>query len=547
MTRGSHKTLHYYVLSRGTGYRTARFIRLWNLDNPEVDDETDQKLMHDILEMVFCRVFQTLPAKVLGTYFDGLSEGQAFANVGLNVMPPLFQSVGLGEHDRQRILQLLLESPDPEVRGWLARRAAEAPRHASLLSSAKQSVRPPHNVSALSKALDSTGINIDIIAFGEPRPLPNGRTDIETLFKRFEDQWREATAFRSHLTRPFGDPSSARVGFILDVGDVYSEKYEAQCPAATFHVPKGFEEQGFSESSCMIWGVNMRQYSSVSLQDVSDIQTHQHLISDFNWQLIHNSSLRVILLCDKNVLGIIASRTQFVQLQLVLYGFKNDIFIERSNPERIFIHCSGILPTETKKTWAVARRVDDLIRFAVCITKTKNIRSGVFETSSSLSRILRQAKAESEGHPRWTADTLDVNIKAWLFRKGFSDDGEIRRLEGMADSLTRGLLMMLRALPRRPPSRLNQALHRSQTRDERRHHIAFDPEQCKKVAEFVKKVTSRVRPAHNLPDDTNSTVTALEQHVEQASRHEKESSFETDTGSHERVESDEYEVRVFLG
>ena len=48
-----------------------------------------------------------------------------------------------------------------------------------------------------------------------------------------------------------------------------------------------------------------------------------------------------------------------------------------------------------------------------------------------------------------TVDTLDTGIRIWLARKGFGEDDDIHKIQMLGDSLTRGLLMVLHALPRR--------------------------------------------------------------------------------------------------
>lgn len=48
-----------------------------------------------------------------------------------------------------------------------------------------------------------------------------------------------------------------------------------------------------------------------------------------------------------------------------------------------------------------------------------------------------------------TIDTLDTGVRLWLARKGIGEDDDIHKIELLGGSLTRGLLMVLHAIPRR--------------------------------------------------------------------------------------------------
>ncbi|KAF9894587.1 hypothetical protein FE257_006475 [Aspergillus nanangensis] len=49
-----------------------------------------------------------------------------------------------------------------------------------------------------------------------------------------------------------------------------------------------------------------------------------------------------------------------------------------------------------------------------------------------------------------TLTTIDPDIRAWLYTKGFQNDDDIITLERLGGTLTRGLSMLLHALPRCP-------------------------------------------------------------------------------------------------
>jgi hypothetical protein len=113
--KGSMASLHYYIIRSGKGLRSANFIRLWTISFPPRTDGTVKLVFENFLEMVFCRAFQSLPAATLEQTFGPCPQGQ-YAGMGLNVISPLLQGIALAPHVRHRAAQLLLQSPDPELR-----------------------------------------------------------------------------------------------------------------------------------------------------------------------------------------------------------------------------------------------------------------------------------------------------------------------------------------------------------------------------------------------------------------------------------------------
>ena len=98
--------------------------------------------------MVFCRAFQSLPSRVLETFFGLLAIG-SYANIGLNVIPPLFQSVGVDNFKKLQYTINISQSQDPEVRRWISARQAQKPQWKNTLRHAYQSVTVLNYIGAL--------------------------------------------------------------------------------------------------------------------------------------------------------------------------------------------------------------------------------------------------------------------------------------------------------------------------------------------------------------------------------------------------------------
>uniref|UniRef100_A0A8H7NKH2 Uncharacterized protein n=1 Tax=Bionectria ochroleuca TaxID=29856 RepID=A0A8H7NKH2_BIOOC len=70
------RRLCYYVLTKGKGYRSASFVRLWSTDFSTIQTLPDKQieLLQNVLEMVFCLTFESLPASVLKAFLGRALE-----------------------------------------------------------------------------------------------------------------------------------------------------------------------------------------------------------------------------------------------------------------------------------------------------------------------------------------------------------------------------------------------------------------------------------------------------------------------------------------
>ncbi|RDK36964.1 hypothetical protein M752DRAFT_322002 [Aspergillus phoenicis ATCC 13157] len=120
------------------------------------------------------------------------------------------------------------------------------------------------------------------------------------------------------------------------------------------------------------------------------------------------------------------------------------------------------------------------------------IRPFFCENSSVVGYILRQARKERLGGEALTADTVDEGVRLWLARRNMGKAEDIKEIEKIGGSLTRGLLMVLKFLPRRPKSDENKPKERCSQPSGRitervRVHKPFDMQQYQKMGDFVHK------------------------------------------------------------
>ena len=72
-------------------------------------------LLNNILEMIMCRAFQSLPGLLIEEYFGLLPNSQGYSNLGLNIIPPLIQGQRLDPHKRHSFTLQLTVSKDTEI------------------------------------------------------------------------------------------------------------------------------------------------------------------------------------------------------------------------------------------------------------------------------------------------------------------------------------------------------------------------------------------------------------------------------------------------
>lgn len=162
-------------------------------------------------------------------------------------------------------------------------------------------------------------------------------------------------------------------------------------------------------------------------------------------------------------------------------------------------------------------RLSEVLQFALNIAGMTGIRPYFIESSSVVGSILCQTRKERLGEAAITIDTLDTDIRLWLARKVFGEDDDIDKIQILGGSLTRGLLMVLHALPRRNVGEQVKPLSRRPHHSEGlgvkrvRVHESFDSENFKKMKEMVQNCVQKREKAiaerlSSLPIDIPESV-----------------------------------------
>ena len=461
----------------------------------------------NILEMAFCRAFQSLPGSVLKEYWGTRSEaGQGFANVGLNIIPPLLQSSRMKESTKLPFLVKSSLSRDPEVTQWFGTRGAYKSHEKQSIAKAKEPSEP-HYLQAFFQATMTIPVPLNHTVFALETAMVDRDASIPGIISEMSVTWKESLGRPVSLALPFGLPT-ARLAFVLDFGLVTNEHNDVgQTCSSSVELPWGFRDQGFTEKTVMVWTVSLRQYSSMNASEVAELQAppREKLLSECQRRMVQLGASRVIFLCGPNarriVLAGIKPPSKIHKLKLELSNCRYEMYLELSDGSfpRLYVFCPELTRTVMLANWATLRRMDMIIRFAVILTGTQEVGTRSFERSGMLGQLLRQAQDEIRGAEKLTPETMNSGLKAWLYRKGVTQDTDIKKIEVAAGSVTRGLLMLLHVLPRRPreawadedPERVSKpALPRSQ----RSHHRPFGAQEFSEVEQIYKEA----KKAHDM-------------------------------------------------
>lgn len=443
MSNNEANTLHYFILSKGRGYRIANFIRLWTMRCPSYADIAVPMILANIMEMFMARAFESLAPGILEKFF-GTAK---YSGIGLNVVPPLLQGISLSPTTRFSYSLQLEASLDPEIREWPHIREKErraGPTPGPPTEAPKRLTLEEYQGKLVTAVGDQLGKLVT--PFDYWMPLPGRRADnIGSLFDECAMKVKNAVGEERTLVLPTGS-MEARIGIVLD----HSVNLRTSGRASQKHTvpPWGIEESGFNESNLLIWPFNLQQDTlsgaSNQLRPLSDVE--EGIFSQFNRELVRASNLRVILLCGPNAVKSIATMDK---ITLKFRGITFDGYVELADSyiQRVYISSPDPLAHLWANNWRQAQKVAELLRFASLMTDTGGIRTHFYSSALVCVQIIRLYDAERNGQEKMRASTIDPIIREWLYRKGFERDQDIRRLENAGGDLATGLLMLLQVLP----------------------------------------------------------------------------------------------------
>lgn len=454
MKIGDKTSLHYYVFNNVPESRCWNFVRLWTIntnsgENTNASSETRNHLLSNILEMTFCRAFQSLPALVLEAFFGRLPDCE-YSNLGLNVLPPLYQgciqtqALALRGHYRD----FWKASPDPEIRSWPAFRRAQLNRNWVPNCGAKDHEQA---IEAFLKCSDLNGLHFD----GTKPPEVSEPFDIDEELAALSTQIDPVKA----LIPPVGS-IHARLGVMWDPCSLAKSKRVRQT-----HMPWGMENAGLGSTNTLVWTPTL---GTDDLQNATSTQSASDLLVDnnfmrFNRKLLAASALRVVLVCgrrvEKHLQNLLhAALSPVYILRLSTYEIPTYLQVCESNILRIFFVSPSPWINWTGSKLIQAKELREILKFAAHITKTDGIRYDFYESSGIVVRFIDDYISEKQlGSSRITSSSLPVDYRRFLYNTGFDTDESIRNLERAAGTLLTGMVMLINLLRRNtiPPSSQN--------------------------------------------------------------------------------------------
>ncbi|GAB1197122.1 hypothetical protein APSETT444_006409 [Aspergillus pseudonomiae] len=371
-------------------------------------------------------------------------------------MSPLLQGRSISPYSRHKVVQLLSDSPDHEIREWAIHRNSES-----------HQLRRTSNSEALPK--DSTiGTGAEMIG-----PIGSSEASIGVVFE----------------TTPLHDYDES--------GEVIS-------------IPWGLRESGFRASNSLIWPFDLQRYAYIpkSFQVQSFSTSERNILRDASQELIAGTRLRVIIMCGDIEEIILPTNAKKVVLTLNDMTYNTWVEMQQKKIARIFIRA----PTPLSELWAShgrqAYELTSIFKFVSAITHVQ-IFPSFYECSMALALIVRRWADERDGKiPPVSPADLEPVLRVWLADKGFKQDESLLRLaEAVGGSLRYGLLVFMLSLPkprRRGPR--PQRIRRSKV--ERRYVI---PEE---LLDSVRSIYNELCPCQS-PDpqvihDESSLIQAMD-------------------------------------
>lgn len=274
---GKVDSLHYFTLARGYGHRRALFLRLWETSPATSDEDKIQyALIQNLLEMTFCRCFESLPAIVLTEYF-GTNN---YANVGLNNMLPLVQGGRIAQSLRAKYLEYHKQSPDPDVIEFTKVRPQQKAAERQARMVVPKAIFTRDYQQAMIQLLQALEFNVDSIAdFATPASY-NESVDIQDELQRLSSNGAIP------LFAPVGN-HLAKVGVVLDSeGHIDGDQ----------NLTEPFKIVRLNKGNSLIWTTSFQELGTGPswFRTSPDVM---HEINSLNYFTIMGSGLRVIILC----------------------------------------------------------------------------------------------------------------------------------------------------------------------------------------------------------------------------------------------------------
>ncbi|KAJ9366058.1 hypothetical protein DTO282E5_9258 [Paecilomyces variotii] len=450
-------TLHYYILSKARSHRSMGFIPLWSIPLSDSDESETCRhlLLSNVLEMVMCRAFQTLSNAALQKFF-GDADKSEYANVGLNILPPLLQGLEVSRSTRRLYTKGFEDSPDPQVQQWPKVRQEQL--HSFIRSSDNLGRRIQRKVNgdyykiALAKAIEGYDLPNPIQDFAEINLVSSQPEDMVSLMKEASSSI-EAVSSGPDLIRPFGQ-LAAKIGIVLDWCPVNRAESEYSIRNNITAVPPILMNCGFNQNNSLIWTYNLKHAFLSNSAALIESALEDQVIRSVHSKLIQKSNLRVILLCGLNAeRSIVSPGLSPIKIELQGYSYSAYIELKETGAEikRLYVRLPFSLTSLRSTNWRQCMQFGELLRFVTVILDTKEIRGYSMANQSVYRFIITQYADERDSKcDPMTIGTLDPILLDWLALKGIVHQDAILEFAKLGGSMIRGILLLLVSLPRKP-------------------------------------------------------------------------------------------------
>lgn len=523
--RGSKSTLRYYVIAQGQGYRTANWVKLWELPEDNRLSSTSQAVALNILEMTMCSAFQSLPGSTLEAYYGPNKDEKPYSNLGLNIIPPVLQGLSLGPSVRKSFSIGLEKSTDPDINGWPQFRHEYGKRveksninfRRPLLRSAEFRARFQDAIQHLQISQSFCGSEcLSHPALNKPELLDQLKRDLEPIGL----PW----------VQPNGN-FQALVGFVLE-DSLDTESENSSNPKIS--IPRQFLDSGWDLRNSLTWAANPIQRGLAEMTQ-SLRSTHKfeaEAFARFNQSIIQHSGLRVVLICSHAVQSLVLP-TERKEKTLKLEAGEFPLFIEMDDEaiKRIYVLIPNPVDAFLLREWRKTHRISEALHFTSAITKTANIRPYAGDNGCVLTKAIRDYIDEKDGiQEPLTLNTLHPMTRLWLARRGFAKDDEISLLrEKGGGSLSNAILVLLHVTARHCQNSPTTSSVGSFHRSKKRHAPTFklDKAQLESIQDLCDQLNKMPlvdfgRPSDDLIQEIKSREENLEDDVGAADVLERE-------------------------
>ncbi|KUL81541.1 hypothetical protein ZTR_10064 [Talaromyces verruculosus] len=234
MIADNNTTLHYHVSSRGNGYHHPHFIQLWKTGHDEIGEFYDQTLLT-----------LSLPPTVLQEYFE-LANIQQSTMLGLNIVPPLYQTVSLGQEVRRTFMILCEESVDQDIKDWPNVRTTQQKKYWDPAKTPRV-ITSEDYVEAMERAVEKNQhlrtCNLKITDQGTPSSRKSD--NIEEWFAALGNGL-EMLSDKTPQQIPFGTLEAK-------IGVIFNQVYRKETEDGATGLPYGIRQSGFNETNVLAW------------------------------------------------------------------------------------------------------------------------------------------------------------------------------------------------------------------------------------------------------------------------------------------------------